>query len=447
MIVFSIGVLIFIPVLLLFWVCLQKDIFIKNWLCLFLTSLFLWGVSICSLYLGVDKTLTLWLMRISRVGQLMLPYIVYSLSYDIYKNYLGNYRKYIKNGKILFYWVFMILWVVNLTPLSIKDLHWNGIHYVVVYGSLHILYVYYFVLSLLTILLLYGLFHFVLFKNIEYQYIVKRITIVLLMVYVLGMLNFIPSYRYLFGLVAILVGSVYLVLEFVVFTDKKKIHELEFDIGKEKVNYLDVYSSLVHELKNPFFAIKGYVSYLKNDDLDYNDFKNIINNLDISINYLDNILNSFTRFIKNNDLDKRIITLNHLVEMLRGVLGENNKVVITNQVGRSIFLNIDVVKIVQCIVNLVINSMNAYKKKGLDDEVKVTIELNGYNDLCITIEDKAGGIPKEVINNLEKPKVSKKGFGLGLALSYQIVRLHGGYLDMDVEEGIGTKVIIRIPTN
>ena len=71
------------------------------------------------------------------------------------------------------------------------------------------------------------------------------------------------------------------------------------------------------------------------------------------------------------------------------------------------------------------------------------------NHIQITIFDNGPGIPDNIKDKIFQPffttKPTGQGTGLGLSLSYDIVKAHGGELKVESEEGEGTKFIIELP--
>jgi signal transduction histidine kinase len=67
----------------------------------------------------------------------------------------------------------------------------------------------------------------------------------------------------------------------------------------------------------------------------------------------------------------------------------------------------------------------------------------------ITVEDNGSGIPQKVLDKIFQPffttKPTGEGTGLGLSLSYDIIKAHGGQIKVETDEGKGTKFIIQLP--
>jgi len=67
----------------------------------------------------------------------------------------------------------------------------------------------------------------------------------------------------------------------------------------------------------------------------------------------------------------------------------------------------------------------------------------------LTVKDNGNGIPQKVIDKIFQPffttKPTGEGTGLGLSLSYDIIKAHGGEIKVNTIEGEGTEFIIQLP--
>ena len=81
--------------------------------------------------------------------------------------------------------------------------------------------------------------------------------------------------------------------------------------------------------------------------------------------------------------------------------------------------------------------------------VSVRTELTANSQLLIAIKDNGSGIPDAITDKIFQPffttKPTGQGTGLGLSLAYDIVKAHGGMLEMESAEGVGTKFVIQLP--
>ncbi len=119
------------------------------------------------------------------------------------------------------------------------------------------------------------------------------------------------------------------------------------------------------------------------------------------------------------------------------------------------------------ILNLITNAfyvVNEKKKSphplkgGEDYEPVVTIStkrlgspLGDGGKIEVRVSDNGGGIPQKIFDKIFQPffttKPTGQGTGLGLSLSYDIVKAHGGELKVETKEGEGSTFIIQLPTN
>jgi signal transduction histidine kinase len=71
--------------------------------------------------------------------------------------------------------------------------------------------------------------------------------------------------------------------------------------------------------------------------------------------------------------------------------------------------------------------------------------------VLISVADNGNGIPKRALDKIFQPffttKPTGEGTGLGLSLSYDIVKAHGGELKVETKEGEGVEMIITLPLN
>lgn len=125
--------------------------------------------------------------------------------------------------------------------------------------------------------------------------------------------------------------------------------------------------------------------------------------------------------------------------------------------------NINVVPqdIGRVILNLIMNAFYAVdeKKKQLSNdrlpngqgyEPTVSVSTKKYSDkIEIKISDNGNGISKKVLDKIFQPffttKPTGQGTGLGLSLSYDIAKVHGGELGVETKEGEGSEFVINLP--
>jgi len=108
------------------------------------------------------------------------------------------------------------------------------------------------------------------------------------------------------------------------------------------------------------------------------------------------------------------------------------------------------------VLNLITNAFYAVtERKKLQPEGYEPVVAVGTRKEAgkveISVSDNGTGIPQRVLDKIFQPffttKPTGQGTGLGLSLSYDIVKAHGGEIRVETKEGEGTEFIIQLPTN
>ncbi|MFH1295785.1 MAG: ATP-binding protein [Bacteroidota bacterium] len=142
------------------------------------------------------------------------------------------------------------------------------------------------------------------------------------------------------------------------------------------------------------------------------------------------------KIVNVKDLLQRVL---HLFESQLAVGGIDLRI----NCHPSIFINADGSLLEQVLINLVKNASEA-----LDEAESPVVELAAHSaqdQLIIQVSDNGNGIPPELIDDIFVPFFTTKqsGSGIGLSLSRQIIRLHGGSMTVQSSPG-NTVFTIRI---
>ena len=110
------------------------------------------------------------------------------------------------------------------------------------------------------------------------------------------------------------------------------------------------------------------------------------------------------------------------------------------------FVNINSTELKRVVSNLINNSIEAFSDaKG---KIDVLIQRD-QKKVTLIVQDNGNGIPESVKEKIFQPffttKPTGQATGLGLSLSYDIIRAHGGEIRVDSKEERGTEFTIKIP--
>ena len=196
-------------------------------------------------------------------------------------------------------------------------------------------------------------------------------------------------------------------------------------------------SGISHDLRTPLTRMKLQTAFIKDKD--------ISGKLTEDINEMEKMLNEYLQFTSLSYQEKaELFDLSELIEVI--IEKYNNKDISKILLPR-VYLNGRKNLIKRCINNLIDNSL----KYGN----KVNIELSKKNaNIFIKVEDDGPGIPAEEYDNVFKPfyKIdkgrtdSKSSVGLGLSIASDIIRSHGGSINLEKSSlnGLGVKIFLPV---
>ncbi len=106
------------------------------------------------------------------------------------------------------------------------------------------------------------------------------------------------------------------------------------------------------------------------------------------------------------------------------------------------------------LLNLINNAFYAVneRQKITKENYQPTVFLSSKKVgdwVLLTVKDNGNGIPKNIIDKIFQPffttKPTGQGTGLGLSLSYDIIKAHGGEIKVESKEGEGSEFILLLP--
>jgi len=122
-----------------------------------------------------------------------------------------------------------------------------------------------------------------------------------------------------------------------------------------------------------------------------------------------------------------------------------------NSIGNINIIPQDIGRVILNLINNAFYAVDEKKKSGIENyEPTVSINTKKVDDkLEIRVSDNGNGIPQNVLDKIFQPffttKPTGQGTGLGLSLSYDIVKAHGGEIKVETQESIFTQFNVQIP--
>jgi two-component system phosphate regulon sensor histidine kinase PhoR len=218
----------------------------------------------------------------------------------------------------------------------------------------------------------------------------------------------------------------------------------------------DFVANISHELRTPLTAIKGFVETLEEEE----DIKNV-QYLEIIKRHTDRLMNIGNDLLLLSELeqtDKALVIEDvNLVSLAENMLkvfehrAKEKGIELKLEAAKELKnVQADSFKLEQMLINLIDNAIK-YTEKG---EVSIALKQNDSQSI-IEISDTGIGIPASNLPRIferfyvvDKSRSKKLGgTGLGLSIVKHIVLLHGGTIDVESSQGMGTIFTIVLPSH
>ena len=226
---------------------------------------------------------------------------------------------------------------------------------------------------------------------------------------------------------------------------------------REKIKMSYIFTNIAHELLTPLTILSASIENLRtNNPASQHEYDLMDLNIQRSVRLLQQILETsksqageLKLKVSNGDVMQYIKETAHCIEPL---MEKRNFEFQVHCKPESMMGWIDTDKLDKVIFNLL---SNAAKYAG--DRAKVTLDIttnNLYDHVIICVSDNGPGIPQNMLKHLFSRfqdgtyrQNRTFGTGLGLALTYDLVRLHKGKIKCKSIDGQGTTFLIEIPIN
>ncbi|SDZ63400.1 two-component system, sporulation sensor kinase A [Evansella caseinilytica] len=226
-------------------------------------------------------------------------------------------------------------------------------------------------------------------------------------------------------------------------TERKKNERLL--LQSEKLSLIgEVAAGIVHEIRNPLTTIKGFVQILQNKNAENGKYLDIMKS---EVERIEKIANDLLELSKPQ---AEIFKQENVVDIFKDVLFMWETEIFKHHITVNYHISDDDIpifcertQITQTFINLIKNAIEACADDG---EITAEISKNDQ-EAIIKIDDNGAGIPKAFLEKLGTAFQTSKanGTGLGLAVTYNIIKNHNGKIIVESEEGSGTTFIIRLP--
>ncbi|THB78983.1 MAG: PAS domain S-box protein [Desulfobulbaceae bacterium] len=250
------------------------------------------------------------------------------------------------------------------------------------------------------------------------------------------------------------------VATFGIFTDLRAILKIEEDLEQthnmlmqsEKMAGLGrLAAGVAHEINNPMSGIMLYANLIKEE---LGDDHQVSDDLDTIISEAERckvIVADLLEFSHQTSYEMVPINFNEVVQKTLGILQNQplyHNISVTLNLSPELLPSLgNAIRFNQVVMNLLVNAAQAMEGEGSLQIITRPRANSGVNE--IIIKDSGVGIAEEHLEKVFDPffttKTTGEGTGLGLSVSYAIVKEHKGTIRVSSEQGKGTTFTLRFP--
>jgi len=246
--------------------------------------------------------------------------------------------------------------------------------------------------------------------------------------------------------------------EIVIFRDLTNVYKMQEEILRmdRLVSLGEISSGIAHEIRNPLAGIKTTAQAM-GEEMDKGDSKReYLNRITKEIDRLNNLLKMFFSFAKPQK--PNLVFCN-----IKDVVKEITPLLIKDIADRGITfverynpglpkVKADLNQMHQVFLNLFLNAIQAMPNGG---ELRIeagpvfskSLNPSHADYVQVAVSDTGQGMPANILSKIFDPffTTKAKGVGLGLSISYQIIKKHGGTIRVESQTGNGTSFFITLP--
>lgn len=254
---------------------------------------------------------------------------------------------------------------------------------------------------------------------------------------------------------------------FVIITDETE--QIKLRRSLERAQNADtlglVVQGLAHDLKNMIAVISGNVALLQADECVPETAQTRLKQITLALQRGSSLATRLARHSQAQELQPRPAQINELVNVALELVNPllKKRVRVKTELGSLPLVQVDVSRMEQVLVNLILNALDAMPEGGeltlrtemVERAAATGIELvNGEGKratsfVSITVADTGIGIPEKLQSYIFDPFFTTKpvgtGSGIGLASAYAVVRQHGGSITVQSGKSGGAKFSIYLP--
>ncbi|HHS93461.1 MAG TPA: HAMP domain-containing histidine kinase [Campylobacterales bacterium] len=195
----------------------------------------------------------------------------------------------------------------------------------------------------------------------------------------------------------------------------------------------EMMENITHQWKQPLSVILNLIQILK---LDINERKEL-QIIEDQTRYLDKTISDFTNFSSHSNEEKSQFSLEKSIDETLDMFAyqaEINEIAITKKIEDEIFVKGDIGRFNQALLVILSNAKDAFVSREIKERQIEIKCMRVEGNVELHIEDNAGGINEEFIAKVFEPyfttKFKDKGTGIGLSMTYNIIKKMNGTIEV-----------------
>lgn len=213
-------------------------------------------------------------------------------------------------------------------------------------------------------------------------------------------------------------------------------------------------AGLAHEIRNPLVAIRTFTQLLPERYGD-TEFRESFQSIALmEVDRICGLVNDLLSFARPSTPQVSRGDVNEIVEAITRILSTEAKekgVTVNLRLAAGLpKILVDKEQLKQVSMNVILNAIQSIENVGVVEvSSRLFLKDNRERFIQIEVRDTGIGIPERDMENIFNPFFTTKedGSGLGLSISHQIVKEHGGYMAVESKVGVGTSFYINLPAS
>jgi two-component system sensor histidine kinase PilS (NtrC family) len=207
-------------------------------------------------------------------------------------------------------------------------------------------------------------------------------------------------------------------------------------------------ASIAHEIRNPLAAMRGSIQMLRADMENESEETELMEIILRESDRLNRIISDFLNYARPRSIIQAEVDVCELLKrtftLLRNSAEINEKQIIKEEVPDSpVLIDADAEQLQQVFWNLARNALQSMPTGGT---LQAAVQPHSRHRIRIAFSDTGRGMSPQQVERLFEPFSSTTGgTGLGLSIVYQIIRDHGGTINVRSREGLGTTITLELP--